>query len=537
MQRDTTTLTDEHFDLLVCGGGVYGAWCACDAALRGLKVALIDQGDWAGATSSASTKLIHGGLRYLEQWDLGLVRLSLQERQALFRIAPHRVWPLTFVIPVYRGSRPGLWQARAGLWLYDRLAGIHAGSARHRHISRQQLLSDYPGLSESELRGGFSYLDGQTDDARLVLELVAGALRAGACCVNYCRLTEELWQQGEVAGAVLEDSISGATIPLRTRRIIYTTGAWLSRESLIAASSRLTKGVHLLLPKLPFEQALLLTAPQDGRVMFIIPWYGRSLVGTTDLDYRGALDALTVSTAETNYLLTAVNRLLPGVHWQASDVLGQYAGIRLLRRRGKDRPSDVSREWVMQDSGDGRFYSIGGKLTSARHDAAELVDAVVASLNHSANLAHAGRCETAQRLLPWAPSGDFAHWLAQVQQRALSWGIDADCALCLARRYGICVEQVFKLIQQTPALAQRIHPQLPFLRAELVYCASSEMVQHLDDLLRRRLPLALLLPMESTLLASAGELAGAALGWSPQRIATEIRCCEMLFGQSLIEPA
>src|SRR5512135_3100861 len=205
MKREFSALQNE-FDLLICGGGIYGAWTAYDAALRGLKVALVEQGDWAGATSSASSKLVHGGLRYLETYDFRLVRKALKERRLLLQIAPHRVWPLRFGVPVYADSRNGMLLLQAGLTLYDMLAGFPGEPMRHRRHARQQFSRHFPFLDEAGLRGGFSYGDAQTDDARLVLELVAGACAHGAVCVNYARLVGWTEERGQVCGATVQDA-------------------------------------------------------------------------------------------------------------------------------------------------------------------------------------------------------------------------------------------------------------------------------------------------------------------------------------------
>src|SRR5512145_1102176 len=207
MKRDFSALAGREFDLLVCGGGIYGAWTAYDAALRGLRVAIVDQGDWAGGTSSASSKLIHGGLRYLETYDFKLVRKALKERQMLLKVAPHRVWPLRFGVPVYADSRVGMLMLKAGLTLYDILAGLPGAEMAHRHYSLAKFAERFAFLRDAALKGGFTYGDAQTDDARLVLELIAGATAAGAVCVNYCRVTGINETGGRASGATVQDLV------------------------------------------------------------------------------------------------------------------------------------------------------------------------------------------------------------------------------------------------------------------------------------------------------------------------------------------
>ena len=263
MKRDFAALQNE-FDLLVCGGGIYGAWTAYDAAQRGLKVALVEQGDWAGATSSASSKLIHGGLRYLETYDFKLVKKALAEREHLLRIAPHRVWPLRFGVPVYADSRNGMLKLEAGLTLYDLLAGGPDEQMRHRCHDRAHFAEHFPWLDETKLKGGFTYGDAQTDDARLVLELVAGAIAHGAVCVNYAKLVEWNEEGGQVCGATVRDEVGNASVQVHARQCVATSGQWLAADDAGRTWCRLTKGVHLVMPGLGTNEALLLTAKSDG---------------------------------------------------------------------------------------------------------------------------------------------------------------------------------------------------------------------------------------------------------------------------------
>jgi glycerol-3-phosphate dehydrogenase len=320
MKRDFPALQGE-FDLLVCGGGIYGAWTAYDAALRGLKVALVEQGDWAGATSSASSKLIHGGLRYLETYDFRLVRKALKERKMLLQIAPHRVWPLRFGVPVFADSRNGRWKLKAGLTLYDTLAGFPEARMSHRHFDQAHFSEHFPFLDDVALKGGFTYGDAQTDDARLVLELVAGALAHGAVCVNYAKLVAWNEQRGQVCGATVQDGVSGLALQVHARQCVSTAGQWTAASAQGRSWCRLSKGIHLVMPALPTNEAILLTAREDGRVFFIIPWYGRTLLGTTDTDYRGDIDRVVVEVEDVDYLLAAANRYLKTA-WTKQDVIG-----------------------------------------------------------------------------------------------------------------------------------------------------------------------------------------------------------------------
>ncbi|PKM12464.1 MAG: glycerol-3-phosphate dehydrogenase/oxidase [Gammaproteobacteria bacterium HGW-Gammaproteobacteria-3] len=519
MTRDFAKLDGQAFDAVICGGGIYGAWCAYDAALRGLKVALIDQGDWASGTSSASSKLIHGGLRYLEMFDFRLVGKTLKERQLLLQRAPHRVWPLRFGVPVYRGGRLSRFPLKLGLSIYDRLAGIVHSDGAHQGFSRAAFAGRFPSLDDHDLIAGFSYLDAQTDDARLVLELVAGAQAAGAVCVNYCRWVESLKHSGQLTAVKLQDAVSRQQITVPARSLLKTQGPWLSADE----PCRLAKGVHLVLPALPESEALLLTAKTDGRVFFIMPWYGLTLLGTTDTDYRGAPDQVCVEALDIDYLLTEANYALKTVHWTQHDIIGRFAGLRVLKHDGKTAPSAVSRDWALIEDDTGVMTSLGGKITSARADAAVMIDRLCRRLGRDV------ACLTAARLLPWAPEGDYGAWTHRNSVKAAGLDIDPFCRLWLLRRYGRRVHELFKLIRSDPALAAPIVAGAPFIRAELLFCARREMVVHLDDLLRRRIPLLILARLSAAQLRDLAETVAAVLNWDEATVTSEIDRCRKLW--------
>lgn len=518
MKRDFSLLAGRQFDLLVCGGGIYGAWTAYDAALRGLRVAIVEQGDWASATSSASSKLIHGGLRYLESYDFRLVRKALAERQMLLAMAPHRIWPLRFGVPVYADSRIGTFQLKAGLTLYDFLAGRPGPDMAHRHFDQQSFAGHFPAIDIAGLKGGFTYGDAQTDDARLVLELVAGATAAGAVCVNYCRLTGVIEEGGRACGATVQDRICDASAKISARQIVNTTGQWTAASKQGRDWCRLDKGIHLVMPAVLSDEALLLTAKSDGRVFFMIPWYGLTLLGTTDQDYSGDLDDVAVEPQEVAYLLAEANHYLRTA-WTEKDVIGSYAGLRVMKRDDEDSPSAASRDWELKTADNGLHYSIGGKLTSAREDASCIVDAVCGQLGVAAP------CATWSRAFPWTPAQDFAAWLAGVSAQASRLGIDRESAKWLVRRHGKRAEDVFRIIAGDSRLAGRITPALPFIHADLLYCARTEMAVHLDDLLRRRMPLLILAKLDENALRRLAEAVAPAMGWDEAAIDREIEAC------------
>ncbi|SOD16213.1 glycerol-3-phosphate dehydrogenase/oxidase [Nitrosomonas ureae] len=523
MKRDFAALSAQSFDLLICGGGIYGAWTAYDAALRGLKVAIVEQNDWASATSSASTKLIHGGLRYLETYDFKLVSKSLKERTMLLRAAPHRVWHLHFGVPVYAQQRLNRLQLKLGLSLYDYLAGDANTSMHHRYYDAQQFSTHFPMIREDSLKGGFTYADAQTDDVRLTLELIAGAQTAGACCVNYCRLVEVLEVDGKANGAFIQDQLTQNKQRIDAKQIVFTTGQWLTKETPSNVWCRLAKGVHLIMPALLSTEALLLTTASDGRVFFMIPWYGLTLLGTTDTDFKGNVEQVLAEDSDIDYLLAAANSYLK-TPWTRSDIIGSFAGLRVFKQNASttapSSPSIISRDWELKSASNGVHYAIGGKITSSRQDAAHIVDAICTQLGISLP------CATQDRPFPWAPQENFTVWSARISKRATQLGIDAESAQWLLRRHGVRVVEILQRIETEPDLAQRIIPALPFIRADLMYCAETEMVIHLDDLLRRRLPLLILTKLtEDQLLHIAQRVAGN-LNWSNTQIAQEITRCK-----------
>jgi len=527
MKRDFAALTQQTFDLLICGGGIYGAWTAYDAALRGLKVALIDQGDWASATSSTSSKLIHGGLRYLETYDFKLVSKSLKERTFLLQNSPHRVWPLQFGVPIYasqRNQRINHFTLKLGLMIYDWLAGKLPTEMRHRYLNIEQSTTHFPYLRHDALVGSFIYSDAQTDDARLVLELIAGALDAGANCVNYCQLIQQQ-ESDTIHRVLLKDQLTNQQQSINAKQIVFTTGQWLINDENSHSWCRLAKGIHLIMPAVAGNKALLLTAKSDGRVFFLIPWYGKSLLGTTDTDFHDDVEHVTVEANDTRYLLDAVNDYLQ-TPWHEKDIIGKFAGLRVFKQdkqsnanKAQSAPSSVSRDWELKSISRSIHYSIGGKITSARQDATVIVDTICKQLEHP-------RSTATQRPLLWAPYENFDAWLQQMQSMAEKLGIDAESAQWLLRRHGTRTSEIFQRIEKQPQLTRRIVQTVPLIQADLIHCAESEMVTHLDDLLRRRMPLLILAKLHRDELEQMARSVADILQWDDSRIAEETnRCC------------
>jgi glycerol-3-phosphate dehydrogenase len=421
---------------------------------------------------------------------------------------------LRFGVPIFSHSRISRLKLKAGLLLYDLLAGSPFASMKHRYFNRTAFAQRFTALSDDDLLGGFTYTDAQTDDSRLVLELIFGAMNAGAVCVSQCKLIELIEENGTVTGATLQDRVSGQHIDIWASTVVHATGQWLTQAKASSNWCRLSKGIHLILPKVPGEEALLLTAQSDGRVFFMIPWYGLTLVGTTDTDYLGDIENVTVEMSDVKYLLQEVNYYLK-TRWSENDVIGSYAGVRVLRQSDAASPSAVSRDWELKKTENGAYYSIGGKITSAREDAAVIVDAVCAQLGLQV------QCKTKGRIFPWAPE-NFVVWSAAMLLRAKKLGIDEECCKWLIRRHGKRVSEILQNVESDPFLAERIVPSLPFIYADLLFCARMEMVVHLEDLLRRRIPLLILAKLKEGELLKIAEKVSVILGWDEARIRLEI---------------
>ena len=492
--RTPAAFKERTFDVLVIGGGIYGAWTAYDAALRGLSVALIEKNDWAAGTSSASSKLIHGGLRYLEHYDFGLVRHALEERRRLHHLAPHLVRPLNFVMPVWKGPRASMLMLSAGLTLYDLLGGFGQPVPRHRRYSARALRARHPYVDPERLRGGFRYGDCQEDDARLTLAVVAAAQGAGATVANRLEAESLIEENGAVRGARVHDSHVDQRFELRAKLTINAAGPWAPALAGGASPAvRLVKGIHIVLPPIPgCEDAFLLTA-HDGRVFFVIPWQGCSLVGTTELEVTHPEDAVATD-EEVRYLLAAVHNGLPGLKWTERDVVARFAGIRTLQAEDAENLAAVTREFIVAAPRPGLLMPLGGKFTTARCDAAEIVDQAQEALGRARSASR-----TARRPLPGAPDGrePFERWQAALLPLLKRHGLDEDTARGLTLRHGTRVGRLTELIAAEPGLAGRLHPQAGFLRAEAVLAVQDEMALSLRDVLRRRMPLTLLVRPEA----------------------------------------
>lgn len=455
-------LGTESFDLLVIGGGITGVGIAQDAAHRGLRVALVEKGDFASGTTHASTKLLHGGLRYLEQGQLRLMYEALHERNRLARLAPELAEWLPFLLPVHsRGW--SAWRLRIGLWLYDLLAGFPRGH-RHRWVSREEALSLAPFLNARGLRGAFLYYDCRTFDTRLALAVLRSAWEGGAVAANYCEVTEFLRDGARLVGARVRDLLAGEEFVIRAECVVNATGVWADQVAALddpAARPRLrpSKGVHLVMAgerlggagRRPPRAAVLSPSPHgDGRYLFVVPWEGVVLLGPTDTPYGGDPDAVAVEGDDVAYVLTAANQLFPELRLTEADIISTFVGLRPLITGRAEATSQLSREHRIWESGSGLISIAGGKLTTYRTMAADATDLVLRRLGRKPVPCRTG-------------------------------------SIPLQNDHPVTREA---LLHSDPALAQPLEPGSPWLQVDVAVAAREEMAVLPDDFLYRRTPLA-----------------------------------------------
>ncbi len=500
----------EAFDLLVIGGGIVGAGIARDAASRGLRTALVERGDFASGTSGKTSRLIHGGLRYLKNFKVGLVRQAIRERDLLLERAPSLVQPLAFTIPAYTGRGMGRTTLRFGLWVYDFLSRDKV-LPRRRWLSPPGVREREPQLASDGLDGGGLYHDALTNDARLVLAVIRSAADAGAVVANYSEALELLRERGRVVGARVRDRMTDAPLDLRASAVVNATGVWLDHMRAAATEARTirpTKGIHIFLPreKVGNREAVVLNAKRDGRMLFVLPWGALTLVGTTDTDFRGDADHVVPEAADVAYLLDAVNDAFPSARAGPADVVSAYAGLRPLIEEGKPKEeSDISREHEIFEDADGLISVAGGKLTTHRAMAQETVDRVCRQLGRSAHSSTAGA--------PLGPSKRDADAL-----RAL--GIEEEAARFLASRHP--VEEVRPWLGD-PSAAHRILPDLPYRWLEVDASVAAEMAMTLEDVMVRRLGLFYEATDQGLSVAAAvADRLEPLLGWDAARRAREI---------------
>ena len=498
MKRNVDALSETQFDLVIIGGGINGASTAREAALRGMKVALVDAGDFAAGTSSRSSKLIHGGLRYLDQFEFRLVHEARRERRLLRKLAPHLAWPVPFLFPIYRGDPYSPLKVRLGLSIYDLLGNLGAAD-RHQALSKEEMLRRIPVLQPDGLREGALYHDSLTDDARLTIENIIDAAAHGAVVANYAEVRGFTLAAGKgngrptVTAAEVEDRRTGRRLKISARFWVNATGPWVDRVRALlpghdgSKTVRLTKGTHIVVPPVAGDFAMLAAILPGKRIFVMMPWHRHGLLGTTDTDYDADPGHVRPDVEDVEYLLRAVNRVLQKP-LQISDVVGAYAGLRALAIQPGASPSENTREYRLhQDPWAGNLITIcGGKLTTSRSLGEKLVDHVVASLPGGSPSEWAEH-PTRSAPLPGGHTDDFESYSrAAVEDAVRHFVVPQAAAERIVRTYGTRWQQVLEPVRADRKLADPLPGTTDCLRAEVAFAVEQEMAREIDDFLLRR---------------------------------------------------
>ena len=525
--RDLERLNQTRFDVLIIGGGITGACLAWDASMRGLRVALVEQADYGGATSSATSKLIHGGLRYLKNAEIGLVRESLRERRILQKIAPHLVWPIPFLIPTYKTGNQK-WMIRAGMVAYDLLSfDRNKGMDRehqmpaHRFLSIDQVCQAEPIVDPTDLTGGAIYYDAGCHPDRLTLEFVLAAHKLGALCLNYTKVTGVGHTNAGYQMEIL-DRLTQNRYAVESKMVVNVAGPWADEvDQLFGVGDQITllrsKGIHIITRALTQKHALVLRTKSGGH-FFIIPYQGHSLIGTTDTRYEGRLDDLSATDDDVSEFLEDINQACPQVKLSLKDVLYRYAGVRPLVEQDT-QVYQASRKYEIVDHHRrgyrGLISAVGGKYTTSRNLAQKLTDRILLHLDRQSV-----QCLTHRTLLPGGVSTSMTKALEDALEQHK--GAVPDSVLThLVNTYGARYLQVLQMVQKEPELAEQIEPDKPEIMAEIALAIDSEMAQTLTDVLVRRVGLGLFGAPSESVLDRLLDFVSKRLNWSERRCQKE----------------
>jgi len=479
MKRDLHKIFHhKEYDLLIIGGGINGAGIANIASQQGMSVALVEKEDFASGTSSRSTKLLHGGLRYLENFEFDLVKESLRERYIQWKSIPYLVKPMRFIIPVYKGDKRPLWMMKLGVLLYDLLSGKYVVE-KHSNLTVEEVVAAIPGIKREGLVGGVTYSDCQMDDARVCLENILSAREKGAHIANYVQAVKFLKVATQLtAGAEIKDLLSGQTMTIKAHHVVCAAGPWTNDLLQLDAVSttakhrvRLTKGVHIVYKDKISETALLLQAGKDNRVFFVMPFGEHSLIGTTDTDYTTSPDHVEIEKEDIEYLLTETSKFLPNANLRRENIVTTFAGLRPLVF-AKGNPSKLSRNHIIEKNTSGTIYVMGGKYTTYRHIAQQCVEEILdrkldlgmeyplyGSEPSSVDIAELGeRCSVSDALLNY-----------------------------LFSKYGNRAADILQLVEKDKKLSEPLCACSPAIKAQVVYALQNEMAVTADDIIWRRL--------------------------------------------------
>src|SRR5215210_3783478 len=530
-RRIPQDIGDHPFDLIVVGGGINGVGIARDAAMRGLKVLLLDKGDFGSGTTSWSSRLIHGGLRYLEFYEFSLVRESLSDREKLLKIAPHLVKPLLLAVPIYEHSKRGPAMIRLGMTLYDALS-FDKSMERHKMLGREKTLERFPGLNPEGLKAAAIYYDGQAEYAeRLAVENAISAREHGAVVLNYARATGAIVENGNVRGVEFTDVLTGKQHTAQAPVTANVAGPWVDEvlAGVKGHTKRMmggTKGSHFVVdpfPGAPQDEAIYYEAVSDGRPIFVIPWNGRYLIGSTDLRYEGDLDRVVADDAEIEYVINETNALIPTANLTPDDVLFSYSGVRPLPYGAEGSEAGITRQHIIHDhakdeEGIGGLISVvGGKLTTYRNCSRQTVNKVYGKLGRKAP-----RCRTAEVPLPGGQTSDFGAFAAEFKNTS---GLPEGLAERLLKLYGVRAPEVLDLAGDDPSLLKPLSPkstETGIVGAEVLYAFERELAQTLSDALHRRSMAGLGPKVGLDVDETAAEVAVRHLGWYGERAEREV---------------
>ena len=475
--------------------------------MRGLKVALLEKNDIASGTSSKTSKLAHGGIRYLEHFEFGLVREALRERATLLQNAPHLVRPLPFLFPSYQGDRRPPWMIAMGGFLYHKLAGKHQIGA-WGFLTREAIL-EREAIQSKGLRGGILYYDAQMDDVRICIENAIAASEHGAMITTHCEVTGFTKEKGRITGVCV------GNISIRTRSVVSATGPWGDTVAKLDNPKamlllRPTKGAHLI-SSIPLtrEHAVVISSERDSRIMFTIPWRGGSLIGTTDTDFKGRPDDVHADREDFEYLFNEARRFFPNANLAQENIIGTFAGLRPTIRQVGKHPSSISREHIIRETKSGLIQLAGGKYTTARGVAEEVSDRVMQKLR----IKNPVRCRTTSAPLPGGAGIDFIHAKESVRDIALGVGLSEEIVLNLIQTYGGRWMEIVELAKEEKRLSQRVCKHHPHILAQVVYGIRQEFAKTLSDVLSRRLQMSGLPCRGLDALENVGEVLANELGW------------------------
>ncbi|MFP5099627.1 glycerol-3-phosphate dehydrogenase/oxidase [Staphylococcus equorum] len=485
-------LKNDAYDVVIIGGGITGAGIALDASNRGMKVALVEMQDFAQGTSSRSTKLVHGGLRYLKQLQVGVVAETGRERAIVYENGPHVTTPERMLLPLHKGGSMGKFTTSIGLGVYDRLAGVKKAE-RKTMLNAKETLAKEPLVKKAGLKAGGSYVEYRTDDARLTIEVMKRAEEKGATIINHTKSVHFTYDSNEtVNGIQVEDQISNEIYPIKAKKVINASGPWVDevRSGDYARNNkelRLTKGVHVVIDqsKFPLGQAVYFDTENDGRMIFAIPREGKAYVGTTDTFYDNVKTSPLVNQEDRDYLIEAINYMFPDVNVSDEDIESSWAGVRpLILEEGKD-PSEISRKDEVWEGKSGLLTIAGGKLTGYRHMAVEIVDLLAKRLKSEYKLAF-DKAATKHLTISGGDVGgskNFDKYIEQKVEDAKAYQIDEATARHFVSKYGSNAEELFKIAQT----AQYQETGLPLdIYTELIYSIQNEMVHRPTDFFIRR---------------------------------------------------